>query len=156
IDLGRPIANLSSGMKRKVALLVVFAPHAPLLIMDEPTNTLDPNMRDELLAQVRQARDRGQAVLFSSHVLSEVERVCDRVAILRRGRLARVQKMSELKEGRLIHARLADGEPPPVLPGLTVRERKHEQIIWEYTGPQPELLAWLARQALTDLRIEPL
>src|SRR5262249_33217157 len=75
IDLDRPIANLSSGMKRKVALLQVLTPHAPLLILDEPTNTLDPTMRDELLEQLRQASQRGQAVLFSSHVLSEVEQI---------------------------------------------------------------------------------
>lgn len=156
IDLNRPIAALSSGMKRKVALLQVLAPHAPLVIMDEPTNTLDPNMRDELLAQVRQARDRGQAVLFSSHVLSEVERVCDRVAVLQRGRLAHVQKMSELKEGRLIHARLLARESPPAPAGLAERERKNDLVTWEYTGPQPELLAWLARQPVADVRIEPL
>src|SRR5439155_11034107 len=83
IDLERPIAHLSSGMKRKVALLQVLVPQAPLLILDEPTNTLDPSMRDELLAQLRQASQQGQAVLFSSHVLAEVERVCDRVGILR-------------------------------------------------------------------------
>src|SRR5213083_2750922 len=81
IDVSRPIADLSSGMKRKVALLQVLLPRAPLLILDEPTNTLDPTMRDQLLAQIRHAGQQGQAVLFSSHVLSEVERVCDRVGI---------------------------------------------------------------------------
>jgi ABC-2 type transport system ATP-binding protein len=157
IDLERPIANLSSGMKRKVALLQVLAPQVPLLIMDEPTNTLDPNMRDELLFQVRQARDRGQAVLFSSHVLSEVEQVCDRVAILHRGRLAHVQRMAELKVGRLIHARLVNHAAPlPTLPGLSERERKNDVVTWEFTGPQPELLAWLSRQPVADVRIEPL
>jgi ABC-2 type transport system ATP-binding protein len=157
IDLKRPIAALSSGMKRKVALLQVLAPHAPLVIMDEPTNTLDPNMRDELLSQVRQARDRGQTVLFSSHVLGEVERVCDRVAVLQRGRLAHVQKMSELKEGRLIHARLLDRDrAPPTLAGLSEREQKNDLVTWEYQGPQPDLLAWLARQPVADVRIEPL
>src|SRR5690242_16090895 len=64
IDVDRPIAQLSSGMKRKVALLQVLVPRAPLLILDEPTNTLDPSMRDELLRHLRQARERGQAVLF--------------------------------------------------------------------------------------------
>ena len=77
--------------------------------MDEPTNTLDPTMRDELLDQVRQARDRGQAVLFSSHVLSEVEQVCDRVGILQRGRLVHLQTMAELREGRLRPRRLQRG-----------------------------------------------
>src|SRR5579871_3447589 len=97
IDLDRPIAHLSSGMKRKVALLQVLVPQAPLLILDEPTNTLDPTMRDELLAQLLQARERGQAVLFSSHVLGEVEQICDRVAILQKGRLAHLQTMAELR-----------------------------------------------------------
>src|SRR5437899_3417786 len=103
IDLSRPLANLSSGMKRKVALLQVLTPHASLLILDEPTNALDPSMRDELLAQLRRARDQGQSVLFSSHVLSEVEQVCDRVGILQRGRLVHLQEMSlrqEAWEGR--------------------------------------------------------
>src|SRR6185312_7335911 len=73
INLDRPLTQLSSGMKRKVALLQVLVPQTPLVIMDEPTNALDPVMRDELLKQVHQARQRGQTVLFSSHVLSEVE-----------------------------------------------------------------------------------
>jgi ABC-2 type transport system ATP-binding protein len=157
IDLNRPLAQLSSGMKRKVALLQVLVPHAPLLIMDEPTNTLDPTMRDELLLQVRRARDRGQAVLFSSHVLSEVERVCDRVAILRLGRLVHLQNMTELREGRLVRARFTGPTATlPSLTGLKVREQKGEALTLEYTGPLPALLDWLARQPLADLRIEPL
>jgi ABC-2 type transport system ATP-binding protein len=157
IDLDRPLAQLSSGMKRKVALLQVLVPHTPLVIMDEPTNALDPVMRDELLLQVREAHKRGQTVLFSSHVLSEVEEVCDRVAILQRGRLAHVQIMSELREGRLIQARFTGkvGELPP-LAGLQVRARQHDLLTLEYTGPLPVLLAWLARQPLADLRMEPL
>src|SRR5260370_38198858 len=87
IDLSRPLAILSSGMKRKVALLQVRVADVPLLIMDEPTNALDPTRRDELLEQVRQVCGRGQTVVFSSHVLTEVEQVCHRVAVLRKGRL---------------------------------------------------------------------
>jgi ABC-2 type transport system ATP-binding protein len=156
IDLARPIASLSSGMKRKVALLQVLAPQTPLLIMDEPTNALDPTMRDELLDEVRQARDRGQAVLFSSHVLSEVEAICDRVAILRQGRLVHVQNMTELREGRLIRARFA-GDVPDVtgLAGLSLREQHKDMLTLEYGGPLLALLTWLAAQPLTDLRLEP-
>jgi ABC-2 type transport system ATP-binding protein len=163
IDLDRPIAHLSSGMKRKVALLQVLVPEAPLLILDEPTNTLDPTMRDELLGQLRQARDKGQTVLFSSHVLAEVEQVCDRVGILHRGRLAHVQEMAELRQGRLIRVRFnGDGQALPApaavpeLPGLVVRDRRGEQLTLEYTGPLPPLLDWLARQPLADLHMEPL
>ena len=105
IDLDRPIANLSSGMKRKVALLQVLAPHARWSSWtSRPTPSTRP-CATSCSNRCAQARDRGQAVLFSSHVLSEVERVCDRVAILRGGRLVHLQNMAELREGRLVQAR---------------------------------------------------
>jgi ABC-2 type transport system ATP-binding protein len=158
IDLDRPIAHLSSGMKRKVALLQVLVPQASLLILDEPTNTLDPNMRDELLDQLRQASRQGQAVLFSSHVLTEVEHVCDRVGILQRGRLVHMQEMAELRASRLVHARFADRPPEllPKLPGLEVRDCGPDELTLEYSGPLPPLVEWLGQQKLTDLRLEPL
>jgi ABC-2 type transport system ATP-binding protein len=157
IDISRPIANLSSGMKRKVALLQVLVPRARLLILDEPTNTLDPTMRDELLGQIRRAGQQGQAVLFSSHVLSEVERVCDRVGILQNGRLVHVQNMAELREGRLVQARFAGPVTPmPELPGLRSHELHDNRLRLEYTGPLAPLLGWLAQQPVEDVRIEPL
>ncbi len=157
IDLERPIAHLSSGMKRKVALLQVLVPHAPLLILDEPTNALDPTMRDELLGQLRAARDAGQAVVFSSHVLAEVEQVCDRVGILQKGRLVHLQDMRELRRGRLVHVRFGGAAPPPPdLPGLGVRERLDGRLTLEHGGPLAPLLEWLGRQDVADLRVEPL
>lgn len=158
IDVSRPIANLSSGMKRKVALLQVLMPHAPLLILDEPTNTLDPTMRDELLDQLVRAREHGQAVLFSSHVLAEVERICDRVGILQSGRLVHLQHMRELREVRLIRARLpAPVETLPQLPGVRRWEQNGDAaaLIIEHDGPLPPLLAWLAEQQVQELNIEP-
>lgn len=157
IDLDRPLVQMSSGMKRKVALLVVLAPQAPLVILDEPTNTLDPTMRDQLLELLKQARGRGQAVLFSSHVLSEVEQVCDRVGILQRGRLVHLQKMGELDQARAVRARFA--RPPeqlPDLPGLRKRDGHNGELTLEYRGPLTPLLEWLARQPVEDLRVEPL
>jgi ABC-2 type transport system ATP-binding protein len=157
LDLDRPIADLSSGMKRKAALLQVLLPRVPLLILDEPTNTLDPVMRDELLGQLLEARQRGQAVLFSSHVLTEVERVCDRVAILRQGRLVHMQDMSELRQAQRIHVRFASQAPqPPPMQQLQVRERQDDRLTLEYRGDLPQLLGWLAGQAVADLHVEPL
>lgn len=157
IDIDRPIANLSSGMKRKVALLQVLAPHTPLVLMDEPTNALDPTMRDQLLDQVQIARGRGQAVLFSSHVLAEVERVCDRVAVLQRGRLVHLQDMRQLQAARLVHVRFDGPAPaPPPLPGLHLRERTDARLVLEYTGDLAPLLGWFATQPLAELRMEPL
>lgn len=158
IDPDRPLTQMSSGMKRKVALLTVLLPKVPLIILDEPTNTLDPTMRDELLEQIKQAKAAGKAVLFSSHVLQEVEAVCDRVAILRRGKLVHLQDMAELREGRHVTARLVDGAPgvgpddQPLPPEATADGR----LDLEYRGPVPELLRWLAQLRTEDVRVEPL
>jgi ABC-2 type transport system ATP-binding protein len=157
IDLDRPIAQLSTGMKRKVALLQVLVAQAELVILDEPTNTLDPTMRDLLLEQLRDVRRQGRTVLFSSHVLAEVEQVCDRVGILQRGRLVHLQALAELREARLIRIRHDRAlQDTPSLAGLAWRQRAEAQTVLEYAGPLPPLLAWLARQPVLDLRIEPL
>jgi len=156
IDLDQPLSRMSSGMKRKVALLQVLVLHASLIIMDEPTNTLDPSMRDELLLQVKRARDQGQAVLFSSHVLAEVERVCDRVGILQRGRLVHLQDMRQLRQGRLVRARFREPTPLPTLDGMKPRESQDGETVFEYTGELPPLLSWLASAPLSDVRLEPL
>ncbi len=157
IDIDRPLTHMSSGMKRKVALLTVLVPKVPLIILDEPTNTLDPTMRDELLDQLRSAKARGQAVLFSSHVLQEVEAVCDRVAILRRGELVHLQEMSELREGRTVSARFI-GTIPTAGPGgdsLPPEATLNGHLSLTFRGPLPVLLEWLAKQPLTDLNVEP-
>jgi ABC-2 type transport system ATP-binding protein len=158
IDPDKPLTQMSSGMKRKVALLAILVPKVPLVILDEPTNTLDPTMRDELLEQLRLARDAGKAVLFSSHVLQEVEAVCDRVAILRRGRLVHLQDMEELREGRHVTAKLL-GPPPATgpdgapLPPLAVADGR---LDFDYRGPLPDLLGWLAKLPLDELKVGPL
>lgn len=157
INLDKPIVQLSSGMKRKVALIQVLAPHTPLVILDEPTNTLDPTMRDELLGQLRKARDRGQTILFSSHVLNEVEQVCDRVGILQKGKLVHLQNMSELRDYNAVYVRFS--RPLVALPewkGLRLVEKGPDFVKLESAGPLQPLLDWLARQSVAELRVEPL
>lgn len=155
IDPDRPLTQMSSGMKRKVALLAVLLPRVPLIILDEPTNTLDPTMRDELLEQIKQARADGKAVLFSSHVLQEVEAVCDRVAILRRGKLVHLQELADLRDGRHVTAKLL-GAPPTTGPNGSPLACDDGTLDLEYRGPMPELLRWLASLPLADLKVEPL
>jgi ABC-2 type transport system ATP-binding protein len=158
IDLDVPLIRMSSGMKRKVALVAVLVPAVPLVILDEPTNTLDPTMRDELIGQLKVAKKRGKAVLFSSHVLQEVEAVCDRVLILKKGRLVHEQAMTELREGRHVSAGLV-GPPPGTGPRgepLAAGAVQDSRLAFDYRGPLPDLLAWLAAQPLSDLRVEPL
>lgn len=154
VPLDKPLTQLSSGMKRKVALLSALIPKVPLIILDEPTNALDPSMRGQLLDQLTLAKDRGQAVLFSSHVLAEVERVCDRVAILRRGQLAHLQPMAERREGRFVRARFAS--PPAAGPDGKPLVSQDGTVELEYRGPLPALLGWLNQYPPLDVRIEPL
>ncbi len=157
IDPDRRLTELSSGMKRKVALLTVLVPRVPLIILDEPTNTLDPSMRDELLAQLLSAKSAGKAVLFSSHVLQEVEAVCDRVAVLRKGELVHLQGLGELRKGRHVSAKLPGATPPtgPDGDALPAGAVTAGRLAFDYHGPTPTLLAWLGTFPAADLRIEP-
>lgn len=98
VDLKRPVHSLSKGNKQKVGIIQAFMHTPDLLILDEPTTGLDPLVQQEFLAMVREARENGQTVLMSSHVLSEVQHVGDRVAIIRNGRLVSVSRVEELLE----------------------------------------------------------
>ena len=93
LDLRRKVRAYSTGMKQKLALALAFADPVEILILDEPTSALDPSARALVLGLVREARRQGQTVIFSGHVLSEVEQVADRVAIMRLGRLVHLEDM---------------------------------------------------------------
>ncbi|WP_281897588.1 ABC transporter ATP-binding protein [Phytohabitans aurantiacus] len=96
LDLTRPIRTMSKGNKQKVGLVQAFMHQPALLILDEPTSGLDPLMQQEFLAMVADARADGQTVFMSSHVLAEVQQAADRVAIIRDGRLAALERVESL------------------------------------------------------------
>ncbi len=97
LELDRSVATMSTGTRQKTALVAALAADTPLVILDEPTSALDPTVRSEVLSLVREAQQAGRTVIFSSHVLSEVEQACDRVVILRGGQLVHTQVMRELR-----------------------------------------------------------
>jgi len=109
---------LSHGNRQKVPLIAAFASRADLLLLDEPTTGLDPLMEQVFRACVREARERGQTVLLSSHVLSEVEAVCDRVAMLREGRIIETGPLDVLRGLAALHVRATVSAPAPDLSGL--------------------------------------
>ena len=96
-DLDRRIREYSSGMKRKLAVVAAFQAEAPLLLLDEPTEGLDPLMQEAFYALLADVRRRGTTVFLSSHVLSEVDRVCDRIGVLRAGELALEAPVHEVR-----------------------------------------------------------
>jgi len=158
LDLSRSVTAMSTGMRQKLALAAVLSPDVPLIILDEPTSSLDPTVRSLVAELVGELRAEGRTVLFSSHVLSEVEEVCDRVAILRAGRLVHMQKISELKQQHLIHAQL-NGQslsvPPELQQSVSVRTGAGRQVTIQSSGELAPLLGWLAELRLSQVRVEP-
>ena len=158
LELSRPVSLMSTGMRQKTALAAVLSCAAPLLILDEPTSNLDPTARSEVLALVREAKAAGKTVLFSSHVLSEVEETCDRVIILRRGEVVHEQIMHELRRQHRIFARLTGPLPPVpdhVNTALRVVRSTDNDILIDTPGELAPLLSWLATAPLAEVRIEP-
>lgn len=122
-DLHSPMRRLSRGNKQKIGLVQAMFHKPPLLILDEPSGGLDPLVQEEFLSLVDEVKAEGRTVFFSSHVLSEVERVCDRVGIIRNGRLVTVETIAGLTDKTFRHVRLifdgpVSGAPFAALQGV--------------------------------------
>jgi ABC-2 type transport system ATP-binding protein len=158
LDCSRQVARMSTGMRQKLALAVVLATETPLVVLDEPTANLDPTARAEVLDLVREARAAGRTVIFSSHVLSEVESTCDRVAILRSGRLVHEQSLDHLRRGHRITARLAGpfaGVPPDLAAQVKLAAHDASGIVLEAADSLAGILGWLATLPVEEMRVEP-
>lgn len=116
LDLSRRIGDLSKGNKQKVALVLAFAPSAQLLVMDEPTSGLDPLLQREFAALVREATEDGATILLSSHVMSEVEQIASRVALMREGRIALVGDVAEISVKARRRGRVRPRDPANLEP----------------------------------------
>jgi len=158
LDDSRSVGQMSTGMRQKLALVATLTPDVPLVVLDEPTSNLDPTARSGVLQLLREAKEAGKTVLFSSHVLSEVEEICDRVIILRQGRLVETIDMSEIRRQHRIDAELTGPLKPPageLAKQLEIRPSDHGTVTMLTAGPLEPLLGWLAEQPLAELQIEP-
>jgi ABC-2 type transport system ATP-binding protein len=120
LDLNRRFREYSTGNKRKLGILLAFMHRPELLILDEPTSGLDPLNQQEFYALLREARDGGATAFLSSHILSEVEHICDRVGILRGGRLVNVAQLEELHHIRAHRVEL-EFAPGTAVPDAAIR-----------------------------------
>jgi ABC-2 type transport system ATP-binding protein len=157
LDLEKRVQQLSTGMRQQLALAAVLAADTPLVILDEPTANLDPAARRSVERLIREAASEGRTVILSSHVLSEVEDVCDRVAILRAGRLIHEQSLEDLRQRYEIVASLGSRLPelPVELRGqATVVESSLRTARLEVTGNLAPVLRWLAPLPVVDLQVE--
>jgi ABC-2 type transport system ATP-binding protein len=158
LDLSRRVGYMSTGMKQKLALAATLAAETPIYILDEPTANLDPTVRATVLSLVAEAKAVGKTVIFSSHVLSEVEQVCGRVVILRAGRVVHTQLMNELREQHRIAARFAGPRPPipeALAEQLYVNSTTDRETVYHAPGELAPALKWLGSLPLIDIRIEP-
>ncbi len=113
LDTSRKIRNYSRGNKQKVGIVIAFMNQPDLLILDEPTGGLDPLVQQTVLELVRETKEDGRTVFFSSHILPEVQAVCDRVGIIRDGKLVTTSSIEELTTQHFKRVRLSFANTPP-------------------------------------------
>jgi ABC-2 type transport system ATP-binding protein len=150
LDLDRPIGALSRGNRQKVAVVQAFMHRPELLVLDEPTAGLDPLMQQEFYDLLRETTADGRTVFLSSHVLPEVQRVADRVAVIRTGRLVLVESVEALRARAPARVEASFAQAPPQhafddLPGVREVERHGHVIVFALHGPADPLVKALAR-----------
>jgi ABC-2 type transport system ATP-binding protein len=156
--LRRPVRDYSRGMRQKVGIIQALQHDPELAILDEPTEGLDPLMQRAFYEILDGLHAEGRTIFFSSHVLSEVERVCDRVAIIRRGRLVALSDVDELLRRRRRHVELRLDGPAPALghvPGISSIRQRDAHLTLDLEGDVRPFLAAIAGAPVADLRIEP-
>ena len=157
-DLRRRLREYSAGMKRKLGIIQAFQAKPPLLILDEPTDGLDPLMQESFYVLLTDVKQQGATVFMSSHVLSEVERVCDRIALLRKGEMV---LLSSIRESRRLAPRRVrvwfSGDVtaiPELPPGHELIEGTPRVWRLAVTGPLGSLLALLRKLPVQDIEVE--
>jgi ABC-2 type transport system ATP-binding protein len=153
-DPSKKVRAYSKGNRQKLILMAAFMSRPDLLVLDEPTSGLDPLMEQAFRECVHEARAQGQTVFLSSHILSEVEALCDRVAILRSGRLSEIGTLAEMRHLSALSVEATFDSSPPDLtrvPGVTAVEVEGTRVRCQVQGPVEPLLKVLAAAGVHHL-----
>ena len=155
VDPTRKFKEYSKGNKQKIGLVIALQHRPELLVLDEPTSGLDPLIQQSFYALVREAQAEGRTVFLSSHILSEVERTCDRVAIIRDGRLVKVDSVEGLRDlaHHEVELRFVDGVPAEAfegLPGVSDIVVSDHVLRMRVSGPITPVVQAAARYELLD------
>lgn len=153
LDVSRKLSELSTGNKKKVAIVAAMQHRPRLLIMDEPTAGLDPLMQHVFYALLKEAKAGGTTIFFSSHILGEVQRVCDRVGLIRDGRLIQAENIAELTKTRYKKVRVLTDEDLDIA-GAEKMVRENGRAEFLYKGTANVLMAALSRKDIKDVFIE--
>ncbi|QMS85660.1 ABC transporter ATP-binding protein [Candidatus Xianfuyuplasma coldseepsis] len=153
LDTSRRMDALSFGNKKKVAIIQALAARPKILILDEPTSGLDPLMQNTFFGLVEEERKRGVTVFFSSHILSEVQRICDRVGIIKEGKVIKVETVEDIMETRAKKVRLKTTSTLPSNKYITNIKQINGTVTFVFTGKVPELLELIKSLDISDITI---
>ena len=160
LDLHKKIDDLSLGNKQKVGIVQGLLHEPKLIILDEPTSGLDPLMQKKFFDLLKKENKKGATILFSSHILSEVQRLCDRVAIIKEGKLVKLEKISTLKEKNYKRIRMETKEALDLnyfnITGVSQLEVKENTVSFMYKGNINVILKKISEIKLTNLWVEEL
>jgi len=154
LDLDKEIEDLSFGNKKKCGIIQALVHEPELLILDEPTSGLDPLMQNKFFQKLEELNKKGTTIFFSSHVLSEIQRICKRAAIIRKGRIIQVEDIDTLLKKQMKMVKVVFKRPPSdlVLPeGAQKETLLNKKLSFEYLGSMTTLVNWLSTQEIYDV-----
>ena len=159
LDTSRKIREYSSGNKQKLGLVSALMNKADLMVLDEPTIGLDPLMQQSVLELVLEAKEEGRTTFFCSHILSEVQTVCDRVGIIREGKLVKVERIDALTAQPFLRLKLRFDKMPVedafAIDGVKVLGRDGNAVTLEVRDNLPEVMRMAAYNEITDIETQP-
>ena len=160
LDIHKKIDDLSLGNKKKVGIIQGLLHEPKLIILDEPTSGLDPLMQKKFFDLLKGENKKGATILFSSHILSEVQKLCDRVAIIREGKIVQVEKISTLKEKNYKKIRIETKSELDLndfaITGVSQLDRKENVISFMYNGNINLIVKKIAAVEIANLWVEEL
>jgi len=158
LDLKKKIDDLSYGNKKKVGIIQGLAHSPKLIILDEPTGGLDPLIQQQFFNLLKEENTKGATILFSSHILSEVQKLCDRVAIIKEGTIIKVEQIKTLLENATKRFKLEMVETPDAsrfgIEGVSDLAVTNHSVSFLYRGPVNAVTKVIAEQDLVDLLVE--
>jgi ABC-2 type transport system ATP-binding protein len=158
LDLKKKIDDLSYGNKKKVGIIQGLAHEPKLIILDEPTGGLDPLIQQQFFSLLKEENSKGATILFSSHILGEVQKLCDRVAIIKEGTIIEVEQIKTLLENSTKRFKLETVGLPDLsvlnLEGVSAMEVAGNEVTFLYRGHVNDMTRALATLDLTDLLVE--
>lgn len=156
LDESKKVEDLSLGNSKKLGIVLAFMHSPKLLILDEPTSGLDPIMQQVFYELLEEEKSRGTTIFYSTHILSEISKVCDRVGIIKDGKLLKVEKLEELFEKSLTFVTIQSNEVEEIIKDLEINviEKKENFVKFKNTFETDKLIKKLAKYKLDKILIE--